>query len=78
MNNRFLSTGSAKKRPVGRSGFSFPNFFLYKLECTGGGVKKISFENMKTKKFQSALFSPLWRWTGNNSLFKGGLIESTM
>ena len=27
------------------------------------------------KKFQSALFSPLGRWTGNNFLFKGGLIN---
>ena len=25
------------------------------------------------KKLQSALFSPLGRWTGNNFLFKGGL-----
>ena len=25
------------------------------------------------KKFQSALFSPLGRWTGNDFLFKGGL-----
>ena len=28
---------------------------------------------MKKKKFQSALFSQLGRWTGNNFLFKGGL-----
>ena len=26
------------------------------------------------KKFQSALFRPLGRWTGNNFLFKGGLV----
>ena len=27
-------------------------------------------ENMKKKKFQSSLFSPLERWTGNNFLFR--------
>ena len=74
MNNRFLSTGSEKKRQVGRPGFFyfFPNLFFYKLECTERGRKK-KFENLKKKKFQSALFSPLGRWTENNSLSKGGL-----
>ena len=33
-------------------------------------------ENLKKKKFQSALFSPLGRWTGNNFLFKGGLTNT--
>ena len=37
------------------------------------------FGNMKEKKFQSDLFSPLGQWTGNNFLFKGGLsIEKRM
>ena len=31
------------------------------------------FSKNKEKKFQSALFSPLGRWTGNNFLFKVGL-----
>ena len=30
------------------------------------------------KKFQSALFSPLGRWTGNNFLFEGGLRPSLL
>ena len=30
-------------------------------------------ENMEREKFQSALFSPPGRYTGNNFLFKGGL-----
>ena len=56
--------------PVGgQDFFFFPIFFFfYKLECTGGEKKKKKF-----LKFQSALFSPPGRWTGNNYLFKGGL-----
>ena len=42
----------------------------------GEGKKKICFENIK-KEFQSALFRSLWRWTGNNFLFKGGLSITT-
>ena len=40
-----------KKKPVGRSGiFSFPNFIIYKLECTGGkGKKKKKNENRRKK-----------------------------
>ena len=30
------------------------------------------------KEFQSALFSPLGLWTGNNSLVKGGLRSVTL
>ena len=59
-------------REVGIFFFFFLISFFYKLECTGE-KGKISFENMKKKKFQSALFSPLGRRTGNNFLFKGGL-----
>ena len=45
----------------------------------GGGVKiLIFFENMKKKKFQSAFFIPPGRWSGNNFLFKGGLIETKL
>ena len=38
----FLWAGWGKKMPVGRSGFLFspPNFNFFKLECTGGKVKK--------------------------------------
>ena len=71
----FLLPGGKKKLPVGRSGiFCFSSSFIfYKLECTWGEVKKKNKnENMKKKKFQLALFSPLGRWTGNNFLFKGG------
>ena len=32
------------------------------------------FFKKQEKKFQSALFSPRGRWTGNNLLFKGGLM----
>ena len=32
---------------------------------------------MVKKEFQSAPFSPPGRWTGNNFLFKGGLIDTT-
>ena len=39
----------------------------------GGGGSKKKIENMKKKKFQLALFSPLRRWTGNKTLFTGGL-----
>ena len=36
--------GWGKKLPVGRSGFFvFPNFNFFKLECTGGKVKKNDF-----------------------------------
>ena len=38
-----------------------------------GEVKKEFSENLKKKKFQSALFSPLRRWTGNNFSLEGGL-----
>ena len=55
MNNRFLSTGSAKKRPVGRSVWNifFSNsIFFYKLECMGGGGggKKKSFLKIQKTK----------------------------
>ena len=66
-----------KQKPVGRSGifFSFPNFTLHKLECTGGGgvKKKKKVENRKKKKFQLALLSPPGHWTGNYLLFEDGL-----
>ena len=78
---------SKKLFPVGRVGkkkasrevgnlFSFfsPNFIFYKLEHSGGKVKKKKdFENRK--KFQYALFSPPGRWTGNNFLFEDGLMQ---
>ena len=32
---------------------------------------------MKKKEFQSALFSPIGWWTGNNFIVKGGLIRAT-
>ena len=35
---------------------------------------KMKIENMEEKKFQSALFRPLGWWTGNNFLFKAGLM----
>ena len=54
----------------GRDFFFFPNFIFYKLECKVGRSIK------KKKKFQSALFSPHGRWTGNDFLFKGGLTLS--
>ena len=64
-------------REVGN--FFFPNFFFFKLECIGGiffffigGIFVV--EKMK-KKFHSALLDPPSRYTGNNFLFKGGLIE---
>ena len=39
--NRFLWAWWGEKMPVGRSGFFFfPNFNFFKLECTGGKVKK--------------------------------------
>ena len=64
-----------KVQSGGRDFSSFlPNSILYKLECTGRGVKKKnSFENMKKKESHSALFSPTGWWTGNIFLFKGGL-----
>ena len=37
--------------------------------------KKKKGEKKGKKKFQSALFSPLGRWTENNFLFKGGLMR---
>ena len=37
--------------------------------------KKNFFSKTKKKKFQSALLNPLWRSTGNNFLFKGGLMK---
>ena len=33
-------------------------------------------KNRKNKTFQSALFRPFGRWTGNTFLFEGGLIDS--
>ena len=58
----------------GRDFFFFPNFIFYRLEYTGGKSKKINiFFPKKKKKFQSALFSPPGRWTGNHFLFKAGL-----
>ena len=73
---------SKKSFPVGRVGkknswkvgiFFFSNFFFFKLECTGGEVKKKLFEKMK-KKVLSAVLDPPGRYTGNYFLFKGGLI----
>ena len=76
MINSFLSIGWGGKGPVGRESFFFffPNFIFYKIECTGGGGGIKIYENMEEKKkeFQSALFSPLERWTGNNFSIKGG------
>ena len=74
---------SKKVFPVGRVGiiyasrevgifFFLISFFVYTRMYWGGGSKKnILFENMK-KIFQSALFSPIGRWTGNYILLKGG------
>ena len=59
MNYRFLSTGCAQKRPVGRAEIC--------LECT------TFFPKIWKKKFQSALLNPLGRSTGNKTVFKGGL-----
>ena len=64
-----------KKKPVGRSGiFFFSNFIFYKLECTGGKREKKKNLKIGKKKFQSALFSPPGRWTGNDFLFEDGLM----
>ena len=63
--------------------YFFPNFFFYKVEYTGGKVKKKKMKlklklKYEKKEFQSALFNPLGRWTGNNFLFKGGLGAKAM
>ena len=64
----------SKKRPIGRPEISPPPvIFFYKLECTG--KRFFFFENKKTK-VQFSPFSPLGQWTGNNSLFAGGLYVS--
>ena len=74
---------SKKSFPVGRVGnktarrevgiffFSLISFF-FKLECTGGKLKKTDFFEKMEKKFQSALLDPPGRYTGNTFLFKGG------
>ena len=59
-----------KKRANWEVGIFFP--FLFFLFHRQGCTEKKFFKLYK-KKFQSALFSPLRRWTGNNFLFKGGL-----
>ena len=43
----------------------------------GGGLKKRRKYDKKKKEEEVpvALFSPLGRWTGNNFLFKGGLMS---
>ena len=43
--------------------------------CTGGKVK--FFGKDEKKKFQSAFLDPPGRYTGNNFLFKGGLMLTT-
>ena len=43
----------------------------------GGGKKKIKKFRYEKKEFQSALCMPLGRWTGNNFLFKGGLMGTS-
>ena len=75
---------SKKTFPVGRVGkknasrevgifFFFPNLIFFKLECTGGKVKKNCFEKMK-KRVPVGPFSPPGRWTGNDFLFEDGLM----
>ena len=58
MINGFLSTGWAKKGPVGRSGFF--NFIFFNFSLTRMHRKlreKNFFSKITKKKFQSALFS---------------------
>ena len=77
MINSFLSTGWGKKEPIGRSGFFFLIFFIFSIfhfSVTRMLRKKKLFSKTMKKKFQSALFSLLGRWTANYFLFKGGVI----
>ena len=54
--------------------FPLISFFINK-NVQREKVKKIwGGEGILKKEFQSALFSPLGWWTGNNFLFKGGLM----
>ena len=76
MKNRFLSAGCPTNNPVGRSEF-FSSDFQFSIDCniyTEDIRGKKLFFLKKHEKFQSALFSPVGRSTGNNFLFKGGLM----
>ena len=61
-----LRSGFKKKKKLectgGGGGGSKNNKYIYLLKMGGGGES------------QSALFSPLGRWTGNDFLFEDGLI----
>ena len=63
-------------REVGISFFLI--LFFYKLECTGGKLKKKKIENMKKKKKKKeevpeGLFRSTWAVHRKQLLFKGGL-----
>ena len=57
MNNRFLSAGSAKKKPVGRDFVFFPpNFFFINQNVQGGEIKKKIFFRKFEQKSSSRPF----------------------
>ena len=57
----------------GRDFFFFLHFSMTELDVLTKLRKKKLFKKIMKKKFQSALFSPLGQWTGNNFSFKVGL-----